>query len=83
MKMTGIHEKIIAEYKDADFNRRLHMYLQFPRLRSEFILIDQRNLNAESPAGFTSPRFSLAARMTVLLSSAAVCVKKLFGLASA
>ena len=81
--MTEIHEKIMAEYGDADFNRRLHMYLQFPRLRSEFILIDQRNLNAESPAGFTSPRFSLAARMTVLLSSVAVCVKKLFGLASA
>jgi len=81
--MTGIHEKILAEYRDADFNRRLHMYLQFPRLRSEFILIDQRSLNAESPAGFISPRFSLAARMTVLLSSAAVCVKKLFGLASA
>jgi hypothetical protein len=83
MKMTGIHDKIIAEYADADFNRRLHMYLQFPRLRSEFIIIDQRNLNAELPAGFTSPRFSLAARMTVLFSSAAVCVKKLFGLASA
>jgi hypothetical protein len=83
MKMTGIHDKIIAEYGDADFNRRLHMYLQFPRLRSEFILIDQRNLNAELPAGLTSPRFSLAARMTVLFSSAAVGVKKLFGLASA
>jgi len=81
--MTGIHDKIIAEYEDADFNRRLHMYLQFPRLRSEFILIDQRNLNAESPAGFTSPRFALAARIGVLFSSAAVCVKKLFGLASA
>ena len=46
--MTGIHDKIIAEYKDADFNRRLHMYLQFPRLRPDFILIDQCNLNAES-----------------------------------
>jgi hypothetical protein len=83
MKMTGIHEKIIAEYGDADFNRRLHMYLQFPRLRPDFILIDQRNLNAELPAGFTAPRFSLAARMSVLVSSTAGCVKKLFGMASA
>ena len=81
--MTGIHDKIIAEYKDADFNRCLHMYLQFPRLRPDFILIDQCNLNAEMPAGFMSPRFSLAARMSVLFSSAAVCVKKLLGLASA
>ena len=81
--MTGIHEKIIAEYRDADFNRRLHMYLQFPRLRPDFILIDQRNLYAEVPAGFTSSRFSLAARMTVLFSSVAGCVKKLFGMVSA
>ena len=80
--MTGIHDKIMAEYRDADFNRRLHMYLQFPRLRSEFILIDRRNLNAESPAGLTSPRFSLAARMSILLGSAAGCFKKLFGMAS-
>ena len=81
--MTGIHDKIIAEYGTADLNRRLHMYLQFPRLRSEFILIDQGNLNAELPAGFTSLRFSLAARMSVLVSSAMGCVKKLFGMASA
>ena len=80
--MTGIHDKIIAEYRDADFNRRLHMYLQFPRLRSEFILIDRRNLNAEWPAGFTPPRFLLAARMSILLGSAAGWFKKLFGMAS-
>jgi hypothetical protein len=81
--MTGTHDQIIAEYRDADFNRRLHMYLQFPRLRSEFILIDRRDLNSKPPAGFASHRFSLAARMTVLLSSAAGCFKKLFGTASA
>jgi hypothetical protein len=80
--MTGIHDKIIAEYGDADFNRRLHMYLQFPHLRSEFISIDQRNLSAEWPAGFTAPGFSPAAWMAVLLSSAAGCVKRLFGMAS-
>ena len=81
--MTGIHDRIMAEYRDADFNHRLHMYLQFPRLRSEFILIDRCNRNAELPAALTASGFSPAARMTVLLSSAAGCVKKLFGLASA
>ena len=80
--MTGYHDQIIAEYRDADFNRRLHMYLQFPQLRSRFIIIDRGNLNPESPTGFTSPRFSLAARMTVLLSSMADGVKKLFSAAS-
>lgn len=81
--MTGMHDKIIADYRDADFNQRLYMYLQFPRLRSEFIVIDQNNLNTEWPAGFTTPRFSLAARISVLFSSAAGCVKKLLDLASA
>jgi len=81
--MTGIHDRLMAEYRDADFNQRLHMYLQFPRLRSEFILIDRRNPNAELPSGLRASGFSAAARMTVLLSSAAGCVKKLFGLGSA
>ena len=81
--MTGFDDKIIAEYGDADFNRRLHMYLQIPRLRSEFISIDQRDLKAELPAGFSAPGFSLAARMTVLLHSATSCVKRLFTMASA
>ena len=81
--MTANDKKIIAEYGDADFNRRLHMYLQFPGLRSEFILIDQGNRGVQLPAGLPASGFSPAARMTVLLSSAAGCVKKLFGLASA
>ena len=81
--MTGIYDRILAEYRDADFNRRLHMYLQFPRLRSEFILIDQRDLKTEMPAGFSAPGFSLAARMAVLLNSATGCVKKLFTMVSA
>ena len=80
--MTGIHDKIIAEYSSADFNRRLHMYLQFPRLRSRFILIDQSNLKAEWPVGVRSPRFSLVAPMSVFLSSAAGCFKKLVGMVS-
>jgi len=81
--MNGINDKIIAEYSGAGFNRRLHMYLQFPRLRSKFILIDQHDLKTELPAGFPAPAFSLGAGMAVLLNSATGCVKKLFGMASA
>ena len=81
--MTGIRDKIMTEYGAADFNRRLHMYLQFPELRSQFILIDQDKPNAKLSAGSPAPGFSVAARMTVLLSSAAGFVKKRFGPASA
>jgi hypothetical protein len=83
IKMTESHDKIIAEYRDADFNRRLHMYLQFPRLRSKFILMDQNDLNTDLSAGFKLGRNSLAAQMSMVLGSAAGCVKKLFGMASA
>ena len=81
--MRGIHDKILAEYGAADFNRRLHMYLQFPELRSEFILIDQNNRGVELPAGFPAPGFWPATRIIVLLGSAAVWFKKRLGLASA
>jgi hypothetical protein len=80
--MIATHEKIIAEYRDADFNRRLHMYLQFPDLRSAFILMDQNDLNTDASAAFKSGRNSLAAQMSGVLCSAAGCVKKLFGLAA-
>ncbi|MBI4776657.1 MAG: hypothetical protein HY788_21180 [Deltaproteobacteria bacterium] len=46
--MTGSHENILAEYRDADLNRRLHMYLQLPDLRSDFFVIDQDVPNVDS-----------------------------------
>ena len=81
--MTASHDKIIADYRDADFNLRLHMYLQFPHMRSKFILMDQNDLNTDLYAGFKLRRNSLAAQMSVVLCSAAGCVKKLFGIAAA
>ena len=80
--MTQIHDPIIAEYRKADFNRRLHMYLQFPHLRSKFIIMDQNGLNPNESAGFQLPRNSLAAQLSVVFCSAAGCVKKLFGIAA-
>jgi hypothetical protein len=38
--MTVSYDKIIAEYRDADFNQRLHMYLQFPRLSTSIRKFD-------------------------------------------
>ena len=81
--MTQGLDKIIAEYQEADFNRRLHMYLQFPHLRSKFILMDRNDLNTSGSAGFKLPRNSLAAQLSVVFCSAAGCLKKLFGIASA
>lgn len=75
--------KITAEYRDADFNQRLNMYLQYPRLRSNFILIDQRDLATDSPADFKLRQKLPLAQMSMALSLVAACAKKIFGIASA
>ena len=81
--MTENFSKITAEYGDADFNQRLNMYLQYPRLRSDFILIDQKDMQAELSAGCKSrPKLPLAQLGTVL-GLMATCAKKIFGPASA
>ena len=81
--MTQRHDTLIAEYRDADFNRRLHMYLQFPHLRSKFILMDQNDPNTDGSADFKRHRNSPAAQLSVVLCSAAGCFKKLLGIESA
>lgn len=81
--MTQSHDQIIAEYRDADFNRRLHIYLQFPHLRSKFILMDQNDLNTDLSGGFKLRRNPLAAQLSAVFCSAGGCVKKLFGIAAA
>ena len=43
MKLS--QDRILSEYRDADFNRRLSMYLQFRQLRTHFILIDQDDMS--------------------------------------
>jgi hypothetical protein len=80
--MTQNHDQIIAEYRDADFNRRLHIYLQFPHLRSKFIVMDQNDLNVDLSAGFKWPRYSLADQLSAVFCSAGGCVKKLLGIAA-
>ena len=80
--MTENLHDITTEYRDADFNQRLNMYLQYPQLRSNFILIDQKDLETDLPAGFKSRRKMPLAQIGMLLSLAATCAKKFFGMAS-
>ena len=41
------YRNILADYKTADFNERLHIYMQFPHLRSELIDIDRQEVNGD------------------------------------
>ena len=44
MNMYESHDAKLAEYRNDDGDKRLHMYLQFPRLRPEFYQIDEEEL---------------------------------------
>ena len=46
--MKRSSDKILSEYKNADFNHRLSMYLRYRQLRSHFILIDQDDISFDS-----------------------------------
>jgi hypothetical protein len=39
--MTVVSEVFLVDYRDADFNKRLHLFLEYPELRSDFMAIDQ------------------------------------------
>ena len=81
--MTQNYDKITAEYRDADFNHRLNLYLEFPRLRSDFILIDQNDLKTDLSAGFRLRKNFPLAQISMVLGLVAGSAKKIFGIASA
>ena len=53
--MNKTRDDILEEYRTADLNRRLHMYLQLPELRSDFYLLEQRDLQAGAAAVVRRP----------------------------
>jgi hypothetical protein len=57
--------------------------LRIEALRSKFYPKDQENLKKDLSVGLKLHRNSLAAQMSVVLSSVAAGAKKLFGIASA
>lgn len=68
-------KKVIDEYRGADFTRRLHIYLQFPELRSEFIAIDRSDAKCHRYRNKPDHNFSTAAPMCGLLRSSVCCPK--------
>ena len=82
-KMNQSHDSILAAYKNADFNHRLHIYLQYPRLRSEFFEIDREDLKADASNRAKCSLHSLTTQLNELIGSAASSVKRLVGVGSA
>lgn len=81
--MTENYDKITAEYRDADFNHRLSLYLQYPQLRSDFILKDQNDLTSDLSTGSRLRENFPLAQISMALGLVAGSAKKFFGIASA
>ena len=45
--MTTNLEEIFGDYRKADFTDRLHIYLQFPELRDDFLEIEQKEVGTD------------------------------------
>ena len=45
--MTRNIEEIYGDYRKADFTDRLHIYLQFPELRDDFLEIEQKEVGTD------------------------------------
>ena len=72
--MVDHHEKILREYREADFHRRLHIYLEHPPLRRQFGEIDRRELNLKRRAGANAREV----KPRGLFCSIVGCVRRLF-----
>jgi hypothetical protein len=80
--MTENYDKITAEYREADFDHRLSLYLQYPQLRSDFIQIDQNDLTSDLSTGSRLRENLPLAQISMVLGSVAGSAKKFFGIAS-
>ncbi len=76
--MEDYQKKVLADYLDADFNKRLHIFLDHRSLRSEFLLIDQNDLNSQNIADNKSLKRSLVMAFCLVSNG----FKKLLGVES-
>lgn len=53
------NKKIIEEYRNADFEKRLYFFLSYRSLRDEFLEIDQ----SETSVGFSEKPVKIKCRM--------------------
>jgi hypothetical protein len=71
MNIYETHDAKLAEYRNDDGDKRLHMYLQFPRLRSEYYQIDEGELKKKLSVNPISRRRSLMAQLNAIINSIA------------
>ena len=80
--MYDINDNRLVDYRNADEEKRLAMYLQFPRLRSEFYRIDEQELRQALSAGREKQRRPVSVHLNAVAGTMASAFKKFMGLAA-
>lgn len=75
--MESYKEKILNDYQAADFNRRLHIFLDYPRLRPEFLLIDEYDQKNNSLPGSKRSRKPMFGYLNTALVTAVQGFKRM------
>lgn len=68
--MENNTEKILNDYQSADFNRRLHIFLDYPRLRPEFLMIDEYELKTKTSSKSKKRHRSVSGYLNVAMVTA-------------
>jgi hypothetical protein len=79
--MNRTPNDLLEEYRCADFNKRLHLYLQYPGLRPEFLEMDQNGLQREATDNVPGSECSPKIRTGTCFSPTARWVRRFFGIA--
>jgi hypothetical protein len=72
---------LLNEYRQADFTKRLHLYLQYPELRTEFADMEREALHAETRNRTQGSECCPRPFGVLPFRSRSGCVKRLLGVA--
>ena len=67
--MKQKYDTLLADYRKADFNYRLHLFLQLPKIRPEFMAIEAEERRRHSSSEVKSRTNSLTTQVIVALKS--------------
>ncbi len=68
---------LMDRYRCADWNTRLHLYLQYPELRTEFIEIDRSDLCREQEDRPHNARCCSTVQKSPFFGAMAGCMRRL------
>lgn len=59
------HQEIIEKYRQADFEHRLSLFLEYPSIRTSFVRIDQGENEGKKASEQNSTKLKLGRRLKI------------------